>query len=76
MKPLRANDVKRAVGAAGRAISAALDIRRKAITPDMLNSTGSVSAEWYLETLWYYLAKRSLLRGVRSEERRVGKECA
>ena len=66
MKPLRADDVKRAVGAAGRAISAALDVRRKAITPDMLNSTGSVSAEWYLETLWYYLSKRSLLRGVSS----------
>ena len=62
----RADNVKRAVGAAGRAISAALDIRRKTITPDMLNSTGSVSAEWYLETLWYYLAKRSLLRGVSS----------
>ena len=66
MKPPRADDLKRAVGAAGRALSAALDIRRKAITPEMLNSSGSVSAEWYLETLGYYLAKRSLLRGVSS----------
>jgi len=66
MKPLRAVDVRRAVGAAGRALSAALEIRRKPITPDMLNSAGSVSAEWYLETLWFYLAKQSLLKGVSS----------
>jgi len=34
--------------------------------PDMLNSAGSVSAEWYIETLWHYLAKRNLLQGVSS----------
>ncbi|MEZ5291434.1 MAG: hypothetical protein R2745_10145 [Vicinamibacterales bacterium] len=66
MKPLRAADVRRAVGAAGRAISAALDTRHKSIDPEMLNSAGSVSAEWYIETLWHYLAKRSLLDGVSS----------
>lgn len=66
MKPLRAADVKRAVDAAGRAITAVLDTRRKAIEPDMLNSAGSVSAEWYIETLWQYLAKGSLLKGVSS----------
>ena len=32
----------------------------------MLNSAGSVSAEWYIETLWHYLNKRKLLQGVRS----------
>jgi hypothetical protein len=32
----------------------------------MLNSAGSVSAEWYIETLWHYLSKRSLLQGVSS----------
>jgi len=65
--PLRAAaDVRRAVGAAGRAISAALDTRHKPITSDMLNSAGSVSAEWYIETLWHYLAKRKLLAGVSS----------
>ena len=66
MKRLRAADVKRAVGAAGRAISAVLDTRHKPIVPDMLNSAGSVSAEWYIETLWHYLAKRELLQGVSS----------
>ena len=66
MKRLRAQDVKRAVGAAGRAISAVLDMRHKAIGPEMLNSAGSVSAEWYIETLWHYLAKRELLQGVSS----------
>ncbi len=66
MKRLRAEDVKRAVGAAGRAISAVLDTRHKPILPDMLNSAGSVSAEWYIETLWHYLAKRDLLHGVSS----------
>jgi hypothetical protein len=66
MKPLRAADVIRAVDAAGRAISAALDTRQRPIEPDMLNSAGSVSAEWYVETLWQCLAKRSLLRGVSS----------
>jgi hypothetical protein len=64
MKRLGAEDVKRAVGAAGRAISAVLDTRHKSIEPDMLNSAGSVSAEWYIETLWHYLHKRSLLKGV------------
>lgn len=64
MKRLRAADVKRAVGAAGRAITAVLDMRHKPIVPDMLNSAGSVSAEWYIETLWHYLAKRELLQGV------------
>lgn len=66
MKPLRAADVRRAVGAASRAITAALDMRHKPIVPDMLNSAGSVSAEWYIETLWHYLAKRGLLSGVNS----------
>ena len=64
MKPLRAGDVMRVVGAAGRAVSAALDTRRKPIVSHMLNSAGSVSAEWYIEALWHYLAKRSLLTGV------------
>ena len=54
------------VGAAGQALSAALDTRSKAIEPGMLNSAGSVSAEWYVETLWHYLFKRSLLEGVSS----------
>ncbi len=66
MKPLRAADVKRAVDAAGRAITAVLETRRKAIEPDMLNSAGSVSAEWYIETLWQYLAKGEMLKGVSS----------
>ncbi len=66
IKTLRAADVRRAVGAAGRAISAALDTRHKPIVPDMLNSAGSVSAEWYIETLWHYLAKRALFQGVGS----------
>lgn len=66
MTALRAADVRRAVGAAGRAISAALDTRHKPIVAAMLNSAGSVSAEWYIETLWHYLAKRQLLRGVSS----------
>lgn len=66
MKPLRAADVRRAVDAAGRAITAALDMRHKPIVSDMLNSAGSVSAEWYIETLWHYLAKRQLLQGVSS----------
>lgn len=66
MKPLRAADVRRAVGAAGRAITAALDTRHKPITPGMLNSAMSISAEWYIETLWHYLAKRDLLQGVSS----------
>ncbi len=66
MKRLRAEDVKRAVGAAGRAISAVLDTRHKPILPEMLNSAGSVSAEWYIETLRHYLAKRDLLHGVSS----------
>lgn len=66
MKRLRAADVKRAVNAAGRAITAVLDTRHKPIMPDMLNSAGSVSAEWYIETLWHYLAKRELLQGVSS----------
>lgn len=66
MKTIRAADVRRAVGAAKTAISAALDTRHKPIAPDMLNSAGSVSAEWYIETLWHYLAKRTLLAGVSS----------
>ncbi len=66
MKHLGADEVKRAVNAAGRALSAVLDTRHKPIVPDMLNSAGSVSAEWYVETLWHYLAKRDLLKGVRS----------
>ena len=52
--------------AAGRAISAVLDLRHKPIVPDMLNSAGSVGAEWYIETLWHYLSKRELLQGVSS----------
>ncbi|MCC7031492.1 MAG: hypothetical protein IT179_01500 [Acidobacteria bacterium] len=66
MKRLRAEDVKRVVGAASEALNAVLDTRSKVIEPDMLNSAGSVSAEWYVETLWHYLAKRSLLQGVSS----------
>ena len=66
LKSLRAAAVRRAVGAAGRAITAALDTRHKPILDDMLNSAGSVSAEWYIETLWHYLAKRQLLQGVSS----------
>ena len=66
MKPLRAVDVIHAVGVAGRAVSAALDARRARITSDMLNSAGSVAAEWYVEALWHYLSKRKLLQGVSS----------
>ena len=64
MKPLRAADVIQAVSVAGRAVSAALDSRRARITSDMLNSAGSVAAEWYVESLWHYLSKRKLLQGV------------
>jgi hypothetical protein len=66
MKTLNAADVRWAVDAAGRALTAALDTRHKSIETEMLNSAGSVSAEWYIETLWHYLAKRSLLQGVSS----------
>ena len=66
MKPLRAAEVRRAVGVAGQAITAVLDTRHRIIDSGMLNSAGSVSAEWYIETLWHYLAKRSLLQGVTS----------
>lgn len=66
MKTSRAAAVRRAVGAAGRALSAALDTRHKPIVAEMLNSAGSVSAEWYIETLWHYLQKRQLLQGVSS----------
>jgi hypothetical protein len=66
VKALRTADVRRAVGAAGRALTAALDTRHKTIDADMLNSAGSVSAEWYTETLWHYLSKRTLLKGVSS----------
>ena len=61
MSPLRPADVRRAVGAA---LTAALDTRQKPIVSEMLNSAGSVSAEWYIETLWHYLWKRQLLQGV------------
>src|SRR5262245_26314771 len=47
-----------------RAVSAALDKRKVKITPDMLNSAGSVGAEWYVEALWHYLSKRSQLQGI------------
>jgi hypothetical protein len=66
MRVPRPADVRKAVGAAGKAIGAVLDTRHKTITPEMLNSAGSVSAEWYIETLWHYLHKRSMLQGVRS----------
>ena len=68
MKPLRAVDVIHAVGVAGRAVSAALDSRRARILPHMLNSAGSVAAEWYVEALWHYLSKQSLLQGVSAIE--------
>jgi hypothetical protein len=68
MKRLQAKTVRRVVGAAGQALSAALETRSKLIEPEMLNSAGSVSAEWYVETLWHYLHKRSLLQGVSSLE--------
>jgi hypothetical protein len=68
MRRLHAKDVRRVVGAAGQALSAALDTRTKVIDASMLNSAGSVSAEWYVETLWHYLHKRSLLEGVSSLE--------
>jgi hypothetical protein len=64
MKPLRAVNVLRAVGVAGRAVTAALDKRKVKITPDMLNSAGSVGAEWYVEALWHYLSKRKQLQGI------------
>ncbi len=64
MKPLRAAAMIQVVGAAGRALSAALDTRHKPIVSEMLNSAGSVSAEWYVEALWHYLHKRALLQGV------------
>jgi hypothetical protein len=66
MKRLRATDVRQMVGAAGHAITAVLHTRSQRIEPAMLNSAGSVSAEWYVETLWHYLAKRSSLQGVSS----------
>jgi len=68
MKPLRAADVIHAVGVAGRAVSAALDTRRARIVSEMLNSAGSVAAEWYVEALWHYLSKRKLLQGVSAVE--------
>ena len=34
----------------------------------MLNSAGSVGAEWYVEALWHYLSKQSLLQGVSAIE--------
>jgi hypothetical protein len=64
MKALRSKDVRRAVDVAGRVIGSVLDTRHRPIVPEMLNSAGSVAAEWYVETLWHYLAKRSLLGGV------------
>lgn len=64
MKPLRAADVIHAVGVAERAFIAVLDTRRVSIAPHMLNSAGSVGAEWYVEALWHHLSKRSLLQGV------------
>jgi hypothetical protein len=66
MKPIRPRDVRRAVKVASQALTAVLDTRHRVIDPSMLNSAGSVSAEWYIETLWHYLAKRSLLQGVSS----------
>ena len=66
MKPLKAAEVRRAVGVAGQALTAVLDTRHKIIDSGMLNSAGSVSAEWYIETLWHYLARRSLVQGVSS----------
>jgi hypothetical protein len=66
MKPLRAVDMRRVVGAASEALTAALETRSRRIDADMLNSAGSVSAEWYVETLWHYLYKRDLLQGVSS----------
>lgn len=66
MKRLQARDVRRVVGAAGEALNAALETRSKVIDPGMLNSAGSVSAEWYVETLWHYLFKRSLVDRVSS----------
>ena len=66
MKRLQAKAVRRVVDAAGHALSAALETRSKVIEPGMLNSAGSVSAEWYVETLWHYLFKRTLLDGVSS----------
>jgi hypothetical protein len=64
MRVPRAADVRKAVGAAGKALGAALDTRHKPIEPEMLNSAGSVSAEWYIETLWHYLRKKKLVQGV------------
>lgn len=68
MKRLRAADVRRVVGAAGEALTAVLETRTKVIEPVMLNSAGSVSAEWYVETLWHYLFKKDLLQGASSLE--------
>lgn len=65
---MKAADVKRVVGAAGHAISAVLETRSRLIEHEMLNSAGSVSAEWYVETLWHYLYKRSLLEGISNLE--------
>jgi len=66
MRQLKAADVRRVVGAAGEALTAALETRSRTIEPEMLNSAGSVSAEWYVETLWHYLFKQSLLQGISS----------
>jgi TRAP-type C4-dicarboxylate transport system permease large subunit len=43
MKPLRAADVKRVVGAAGHALTAALETRSRTIEADMLNSALALS---------------------------------
>jgi hypothetical protein len=64
MKPLRAADLRRVVDAAGHAVTAVLETRSRVIEPEMLNSAGSVSAEWYVETFWHYLHKRGLLEGI------------
>ncbi|MFN8058563.1 MAG: hypothetical protein U0Q12_05310 [Vicinamibacterales bacterium] len=61
MSHTRTGGVKKAVSITRQVIGALLEMRRKPILPHMLNSAGSISAEWYVEALWHYLAKRSLL---------------
>ena len=61
----------RAVDAAGKALGPRSTRGTRPSSPEMLNSAGSVSAEWYIETLWHYLHKRSLLQGVQQLRRRV-----
>jgi hypothetical protein len=66
MPPKPRDVVTRVVGAAERVLKTVLETRHTRIVPEMLNSAGSVSAEWYLETAWHYLWKQQMLEGISS----------